>query len=215
VSNVTRNSDSAVLTTNNANFTGTGGGVASDLFISGYIEGGVGSNKCIEIFNGTGSTIDASATYRLGIGVNGGAVTTTLALTALTAFANNTTYVVCNSSADSTLTGIANLNTTNGVVNFNGDDAIVLQKYIASVWTTIDVIGVVGVDPGAAWTVPGGANSASIIVGGSTADTALTRKPTVVSPKSTWDASEWNTANAGTLLEIQANHGLGSHTFTP
>lgn len=189
--------------------TGAGGGTATDLFILGYMEGGTGTNKCIELFNGTGATINTSTMYRLSSGVNGAALSATLALTLN--LTNNSTYVICNASTDAAVTRDLN----SGFANFTGNDAIVLQKDSGSGFVTIDTIGVVGINPGTCWDLPSGANNASQNDGACTADTALTRKPTVVSPKATWDPTEWNLAITNSLGEIQTNSGMGAHTFTP
>ena len=173
----------------------SGGVVAqpTDVFISEYIEG-TSNNKAIEIFNGTGSTVDlAAGQYQLEYYFNGSASAgLTIALTG--SVANGDVHVVAHSSANATI--LAQADQTNGSSWFNGDDAIVLRKGGAS-GAIVDSIGVVAADPGSEW----GTGLTS------TADNTLQRKDTVcagdVDTGGTFDPSvEWNgfaTDNAGNL----------------
>ena len=169
--------------------------VATDLFISEYIEGS-SNNKALEIFNGTGATIDlAAGGYKLELYSNGSAtVTTTLNLTGT--IASGSTFVIANSLANASILAVANI--TSGVTNYNGDDAIVLRKGS----TIIDAIGQVGFDPGTQW--GSGLTStldrtlrrkSSIIVGDSNATN-------VFDPSVEWDGFAQDTIN-----------GLGSHSI--
>ncbi|MFM9911822.1 MAG: ExeM/NucH family extracellular endonuclease [Chitinophagaceae bacterium] len=124
----------------------------SDIFISEYIEGS-SNNKAIELFNGTGSSVDlSSGNYVLQYYFNGSSSTvgTTLTLTGI--IPNNSVYIIAQSAA-SFLTangGTIVANLTNGGSWYNGDDAIVLRKGGAS-GTIIDAIGQIGFDPGTEW----------------------------------------------------------------
>lgn len=115
---------------------------ATDLFISEYIEGS-SFNKAIEVYNGTGAAVKLSE-YTLEHYANG-ATTTTLKM-ALSSdptatLANGSTFVISRSDADATIVAKANLlDAGKTVINFNGDDAIVLKHNGA----IIDVIGKVG-----------------------------------------------------------------------
>ncbi len=118
----------------------------SELFISEYIEGSV-VNKAIEIYNGTGAAVDLS-TYTLELYSNGSpTVSQSVALAG--SVADGDVCVAahpCGGYGDS---GQADV--TNGsVVNWNGDDAIVLRGAAG----VVDSFGQVGVDPGSEW--PGG-----------------------------------------------------------
>jgi hypothetical protein len=116
--------------------------VPTDLIISEYIEGS-GNNKAIEIYNGTGQTINL-ANYTVELYSNGG---TSPAKLTLPNFNLNsaTTYVIVHTSAVQALKDKQNL--ANGSVTaFNGNDALVLKKGTS----VIDSIGKVGHDPGAA-----------------------------------------------------------------
>jgi predicted extracellular nuclease len=71
-------------------------GAASDLFFSEYIEGS-SNNKALEIFNGTGSTVDLSA-YSVELYTNG-STTVGNKVTLSGSLANNAVYIIANSSA--------------------------------------------------------------------------------------------------------------------
>ncbi len=118
---------------------------AADLFISEYIEGG-SFNKAIEIYNGTGAPVDlAAGAYTLELYSNGG-VTAGSTATLTGTIAAGDVYVLANSQAVPAVLAVAD--TTSGVINFNGDDAVVLRK----AGVAIDSFGQVGVDPGTEWT---------------------------------------------------------------
>lgn len=155
--------------------------LASNLFISEYVEGSSGTNKALEIFNGTGTSVDLS-NYSLKIGTNGAALGNELVLSG--SLANGAVYVIYNSGstyADITANGDLINNT---IANFNGDDAIGLFNGE----TLIDVIGTPGNDPGSYWsgTAAGGDQT------GQTADRSLRRANSVTSPNTTFTWSEWN-----------------------
>jgi hypothetical protein len=134
---------------------------AADLIISEYVEGD-GNNKAIEIFNGTGASVDLSE-YDILIYANGlSTATSTISLTG--SLVNNMTYVIAHSSSVAGLKNLADLES--GALGFNGDDAIVLRKGSSY----IDILGKIGEDPGTAWT--SGSHS--------TLDKTLVRKPSVI-----------------------------------
>jgi hypothetical protein len=115
---------------------------ASDLFISEYIEGS-SFNKAIEVYNGTGSDVKLSE-YTLEQYANGATTTTfKLALSSdpSAKLANGTTFVISRSDADPAIVAKTNLlDAAKAVINFNGDDAVVLKHN----GTIIDVIGKIG-----------------------------------------------------------------------
>lgn len=162
----------------------------TDLFISEYIEGS-SFNKAIEIYNGTGSEVDLSA-YSLELYSNGSAaVSQSVALSG--ALADGDVFVLAHASADPAILAVADLQNST-VINFNGDDAVVLRK----AGDVVDAFGQIGVDPGSEW------------VGGGQDDT-LVRADTVcagdTNAADAFDASvEW------TALAINTFDNLGSHT---
>ncbi|MCA6484508.1 MAG: lamin tail domain-containing protein, partial [Chitinophagaceae bacterium] len=179
--------------------------LATDLFFSEYVEGS-SNNKYVEIYNGTGASVDLSQ-YELGLATNG---SSTISYSLMTGtLANGSTIVYRNTGAALTLPGGVT-SVVSAAMNFNGDDALVLHRVGADPAIFVDVFGRVGNDPGTAWT------SAS----NSTLDKTLTRKSTVtsgitVSPTGTGAGAftaleaEWTQSN------IDVVSGLGSHTFSP
>lgn len=115
---------------------------ADNLFISEYVEGS-GYNKYVEIYNGTGFSIDLSE-YAVKLYSNGSA-TPTVVDTLSGTIANNSTIVLRHPSA----TAYLGASVESPAVNFNGDDAFVLE------WLDegeVDIFGVRGCDPGSKWT---------------------------------------------------------------
>ena len=108
----------------------------SDLIISEYIEGS-SFNKAIEIYNGTGQAIDLS-NYTLELYANG-ATSTTAKLTLESSLDDGATYVIYHNQANDEIKSKGNL-ANSSVINFNGDDALVLRKSNQ----VIDSIGQVG-----------------------------------------------------------------------
>ncbi len=107
-----------------------------DVLISEYIEGS-SFNKAIELYNGTGSDIDLS-NYSLELYSNG-AVSPSQTLKLSSTLKNGETYVLYHKDANADIKSKGDLaNTT--VINFNGDDAVVLKKN----GTVIDSIGQAG-----------------------------------------------------------------------
>jgi len=116
---------------------------STELLFSEYVEGS-SFNKAVEIFNPTSGSLDLSG-YSIQLYFNGSAsVGNTIALPAVS-LAPNDVFVVAHSSADAQVLAVADLTTTS--LNFNGDDAVALVNG----GTNVDVIGQIGVDPGAAW----------------------------------------------------------------
>ena len=167
--------------------------VQPGLYISEYIEGS-SFNKAIEIYNPGTTAVDLGR-YALRLYSNGVAVSTVVvALDGL--LQPGATYVLCHPSIAATALPRCQ-KTSSAVINFNGDDALTLERDGA----VVDQFGQVGFDPGSAWT--GG--------GLSTADRTLRRKTGVtqgsVPPGApgVWDlAAEWDGFANNTL------DGLGS-----
>ena len=175
-------------------------GQTTDLLISEYGEGSSGNSKYIEIYNGTGSTIDLT-NYELWRISNGGNWTeATLNLSGL--INDGATIVIANNATD-----VPNADIYNSFCSWNGDDAVGLAKNNM----LIDAIGEEGIDPGTDWTV--GSN-------GSTKDHRLTRKNTICSPNANWNisrgsddaSSEW-VYEAYVTGSANSGHGL-SCSFT-
>jgi hypothetical protein len=157
------------------------GAPMADLIISEYVEGS-GNNKVIEIFNGTGATVNL-ANYSLrkqSNGVDPYASDLPLAGT----LQNGATYVVANSSANTTLLALAQQTSSTATMTFNGNDAVALFKN----GVQLDEVGVFN------QTTDWGAN------------VSLRRKSSVGAPKATYVVGEWDS------FAIDTFNGLGSHT---
>ena len=159
-----------------------------DLFISAYLEG-ASNDKAIEIYNPTASSISLD-NYKIRRYTNGSTSPTTIAFTSGATIAANGVYVVANSSGNAGLLAVADQ--TTGSMTHNGDDAIALYNGTSN----IDVIGVIGVDPGTNWTVGSG----------STKDNLLKRKSSVLTGVTTWNTSQWD------VYDDETWSSLGSQT---
>lgn len=156
---------------------------AQDLIISEYIEGS-SNNKAIELYNGTGKTIDLSA-YTLEQYNNGSTTASSTAKLEGELLAGET-YVIYNSQSNDNLkAAIANVKKlAHGVTAFNGDDAIVLKNN----GVIIDSIGKVGEDPGTNWNVNGVATSEMTLVRKSTITSGDTNITDMYDPSLEWIA---------------------------
>lgn len=136
----------------------------SELFISEYVEGS-SNNKYIEIYNGTGTSVDLSQ-YSLKKQTNGaGNYASAYNLTGT--LANGEVIVLANNSA-SIYTGT--VTKAGAVMSFNGNDAVALFKGA----TKIDEVGIFN------------------DVSNWGKDTTLRRKSSVTSPNATYNVAEWD-----------------------
>ena len=169
---------------------------ASELIISEYIEGS-SNNKYLELYNGTGTTINMND-YEIRIYSNGNTTASaTIHLNNVT-LADSNVYVLANSSAN---IWSGTPDQTSGSLSFNGDDAVELYNTVTG--ESVDIIGQIGFDPGSAW------GSGSTI----TVDNTLVRKSIVTSgdidgtdpfdPAAEWDG----------YGQDDVTH-LGSHSMT-
>lgn len=118
------------------NFTG---GLASDLFISEYVEG-TGNNKVLEIANFTGGPKNLND-YNLLISRNGGTNNSDISFTPNFILNHGEVYIICHTGANTAIRAIANQ--TDNRVNFNGNDAVIIRN---SSNDYIDVMGEVMID---------------------------------------------------------------------
>ncbi|NJM24064.1 MAG: hypothetical protein HC907_38615 [Richelia sp. SM1_7_0] len=166
----------------------------ADIFISEYIEGS-SNNKAIELYNPTDSVVDLAAdNYTIELYSNG-ASSPSQSLSLTGTIASKDVFVITRSNADEAIKTVADITNADSVINFNGDDAIVIKKNGA----VIDVIGQVGFDPGSEW----GSGDTS------TANNTIRRKLTITSgdtnPDDAFDPSvEWDGFPQDTF------NGLGS-----
>jgi PKD repeat protein len=161
----------------------------TELFISEYIEGS-GNNKALEFYNPSISALDLTG-YALELYTNGG-TTVSSSYNFTGNLPSHQVFVLANTGANATI--LAQADATSAVCGFNGNDAIVLKKN----GIVIDVIGVVGDNPGGSWAVGSG----------STAENTLIRNVSIDGPATSWitSATQWTVYPTGTTTY------LGSHT---
>jgi predicted extracellular nuclease len=167
----------------------------TELFISEYIEGS-SNNKALEIYNGTGASVNlATAGYSIQMFFNGNPVST-LTINLTGTVANNDVYVLAQSAANAAI--LAQADQTNGAGWFNGDDAVVLRHGT----TVLDVVGQIGFDPGTEW----GTGLTS------TADNTLRRKPSIETGDPN-GADAFDPSIEWTGFATDDGGGLGSHSL--
>jgi Ca2+-binding RTX toxin-like protein len=167
----------------------------TELFISEYVEGS-GSNKALEIYNGTAAPVVLDGTYDVRLFANGSATATaTIPLTGT--IAPGDVFVLVRAASEPALVALADQTTSNFL--WNGNDAVALAK----AGVLLDVIGQIGVDPGTEW----GTGDAS------TADSTLRRNPGIEAgdPDGT---NAFDPAAQWTGLPIDTFDGIGSHSTT-
>jgi len=182
--------------------------LASDLFISEYAEGS-GTNKYIEIFNGTGQDVDLS-NYQLWKVTNGGTWPEyTFNLSSI--LSHNHVYIVYSSSTSVDPIIAAAGDVTWSQVTWTGDDAVGLAKQVAaqsgSSFVLIDAIGEDGPDPGTGWNVAGITNA--------TKDHTLVRKCSVTQGNTNWSLSSGTNAQDSEWEVFPQNDwsDIDQHTF--
>lgn len=164
----------------------------SNLLISEYVEGS-GNNKALEIYNGTEDFINLGD-YTIDRYSNGSTVGVSIALDAVDLQPGDT-WVIANPSADAGLLALANQ--TDGNINFNGDDALVLT-YAGS--QPVDSFGRVGEDPGGYWSC----------AEGTTANHTLRRLSSICSGDTVID-DEFDPCLEWSFFASDVFSGLGSH----
>jgi len=164
---------------------------AGDLIISTYIEGS-SWNKAIEIYNGTGKTVDLSK-YSLRKQSNGdGAFGTIQRLSGQ--LQNNKTYTIVHKQASiAALTQKANL-MIDTLLQVNGNDAICLTRN----GMVIDMVGE--------------ANAGADVIWG--LDLTLQRKNTITHPLSVYNKKEWNVLPMDSVAFI-GTHSMALSNATP
>ena len=169
--------------------------------ISEYSEGS-SNNKYVEIYNGTGASVDLS-NYQIWRISNGGSWPEATASMSGT-LNDGDVYVVYNGSSDPTIVASGDL--SSGVVSWNGDDAVGLAKDISGTMTLIDAVGEDGSDPGSGWNVAGTTNA--------TANRTIVRKSNICSPNTNWIASAGTniTDSEWTVYPQNTWSYIGSHS---
>ncbi len=166
----------------------------TELFFSEYLEGS-SNNKAIEIYNPTSSTVNLS-NYKI-YRYNNGSPTPTDSLQLVGNLAPDSVYVAGNSQAVAGILAVSD--TLHSITFYNGDDAMVLKNITTN--TVLDIIGIIGVDPGTNWPVGTGATS----------EFTLVRMVGINQGNTNWAvaALEYDVYPQNTLTYI------GNHTMTP
>ncbi len=172
------------------------------LIISQYYEG-TGSNKCIEIYNTTGSAINLTG-YNLKVYANGSTGATTINLSGTIASCG--VFVVCNNSYSAATVGYT-ADLTTASLSHNGNDAIGLYNGT----TLLDLFGDIGCDPGSEWTSLAPGTADGNFVRNSSYCTGVTVDPSLacgVNSMPTLIAGNW------TSTSLTGTTNLGAHTST-
>ncbi len=168
-------------------------GAGPELFFSEYVEGS-SNNKALEIYNPKTSAADLGE-YVLKLFSNG-AVGAGATLTLSGTLAPGATLVICNAAIAAAALPSCNV-TSSSVINFNGDDAITLERN----GSVIDAFGQVGFDPGTAWT-SGAVSTLNLTL---RRKAAVTRGSVPPAAPAVWDAAaEWD------AFAIDSFDGLGA-----
>lgn len=174
-------------------------GPASGLFFSEYLEG-TGSNRALEIFNGTGSSVNLGD-YRVEY-YSAAAQTPTATLDLSGILEDGEVYVIAHINAKSNIQQRAHKLVNGGVMAFDGNDQLVLRHKNSGEF--LDIFGRIGENPGSYW------HAGEII----TRDRTLVRKSSVTggvthNPASGFPTlgTEWNCYLVDTCSK------LGHHVF--
>ncbi|MDZ4120897.1 MAG: endonuclease, partial [Candidatus Cloacimonadaceae bacterium] len=179
-------------------FTGVSSRNASDLFISEYVEGS-SNNKYLEIFNGTGASVDLSD-YRIMTYYNGNASATgNVQLSGILAHGEAKVYRKSDAALALPVGVVAEVNSA---IGFNGNDAVALFKISTN--ANVDIFGCIGEDPGTAWTDGSHTTINKTLVRKSHVTTGITVNPASGFPTL---ASEWD------VYDVDTASYLGSHDF--
>lgn len=165
-----------------------------NLFFSEYLEGS-SNNKAIEIYNPLNVTVNLTdyVVYRY----NNGSPTPTDSLFPQGTLAPGAVFVAGNPSAVPGITAVSD--TLHTITFYNGDDAMELRYRPTQ--TTLDIVGIIGNDPGVNWVVGSGATS----------EFTLVRMFSHTDGELNWavSATEWDVYPANTTTFI------GSHSGAP
>lgn len=176
----------------------------TDLIISEYSEG-TSNNKYIEIYNGTGASVNLGD-YEMWKLSNGGAwPSNTMTLSG--SLADGSTYILAHASSDAIILAAADTAFNGQIVYFNGNDAVGLAKDDGTGnFILIDAVGEQGT--AAYWDVAG--------TTAGTQNHTLIRKDNVCSPDTNWTVSAGTTAANSQWVVMPQNDwtDIGMHTST-
>lgn len=180
----------------------------TDLIFSEYSEG-TSNNKYLELFNGTGQTLDLSKYSIWKITNDGFWFERDFPLSGF--LEDGKTYLIVHQSADPALLAIRDTIGPPGAefALFNGNEAYAIVKFEGSDTSFVDVIGY---ESGT--TVPGNWDVAG--VSGAGAEHTWIRKPGICSPNSNWELSAGTNADDSEWIVYEQNYweDAGKHTTT-
>ncbi|MCF7918990.1 MAG: lamin tail domain-containing protein [Candidatus Cloacimonetes bacterium] len=185
--------------------------VQSGMIFSEYIEGS-SNNKAMEIYNGTGETVDL-AHYRIAQAVNGGGWAYWHIFPEGAMLEDGDVWVILNDGTSPDFFDPLNADeflSYPSVVHHNGDDARGLEYSLdGENWVLIDIIGDPNNDPGDGWDVAG--------VTTATKDHTLVRKGFVTAGNTDWLAAAGTNADDGEWEVYPQNtfEYLGYHGEAP
>jgi len=206
VNNVEDLNGNVIVPNSTVNFTGYTPGSGPDLFFSEYIEG-TSQNKALEVYNGSGATVDLS-NYRIAQSSNGNGWQYWHEFPAGSTLETGDVWVMTTDEADVQLQDVADeILSYPSVVHHNGNDARGLEKTTdgGTSWTLIDVIGIPDEDPGDGWDVAGTPSA--------TKDHTLVRKSSITEGTVGWTTSAGTTAEDSQWIvySIDTFEYLGFH----
>ncbi|HPY97376.1 MAG TPA: C10 family peptidase, partial [Candidatus Cloacimonadota bacterium] len=179
---------------------------ATDLFISEYIEGS-SNNKALEIFNGTGETVDLSM-YKIKLAANGNVWNESNTYQMTGTLAHGGTFVICHNQSNAAIKELSDVYPNSGnPTNYNGNDCVGLFKNDV----LIDIFGIYNTGNSSEPNF----NVADVV--GAAANHTLIRKPTVISPTTDWASSAGTDENDSEWIVYPIDYidDLGQHTFNP
>lgn len=159
------------------------------VFISEYIEGS-SNNKAIEIFNGESNSIDLTE-FTINRYTNGSSISSS-PWTGNSVLASKAIYVLYYSGSSTAISEVGDESAT--VTYFNGNDAVELIYNS----TSIDVIGIIGNDPGTGWDVAGTTNA--------TANHTLVRKLSIQGGNTNWTNSAGTNTTDSEWIVLAEDH---------
>jgi hypothetical protein len=169
-------------------------GACTEIFFSEYIEG-TGQNKALEIYNPTPFPVDLS-NYTVSV-FNNGSATPTNQLALSGELVPGEVVVIGNTEASTFIQVETDIFSV--VSWYSGNDAIVLYND----GVAIDILGVIGEDPGLAWTVNG--------VPDAMEQNTLVRNPLITAGETDWSLGQ----NQWTVYGVNNFDFLGFHTMVP
>ncbi|MCF8372720.1 MAG: lamin tail domain-containing protein [Bacteroidales bacterium] len=182
------------------------------IFFSEYIEGS-GNNKALEIYNGTGATVNLDD-YAIAQSNNGNGWQYYHTFPTGATLADGDVWVIITNQTDTNLYAPADANEVlayPSVVHHNGNDARAVVYWNGIDYSFVDIIGFPDDNVSSTWSVAG--------VSGATANHTLVRKGSVLTGNTDWVAAAGTDSVSSEWIVFPQNtfDYLGSHpnNFTP